>query len=149
MQLIALFQSIIIWQQLVRPTSADQGKQLHFWCSLAKSSPKEASWDSQSLVAPHLLHYEPSWCDPVAPGAAYLLTAALYWWLTLTWYNNNYLSPQIEFIPQGRKRTKKEQMLRKQQLLSVFPPSERKERVIQCNVMGQFFTRTQPKVGSM
>ena len=28
-------------------------------------------------------------------------------------------------------------------------PSEGKERVIQCNVMGQFFTRTQLKVGSM
>ena len=55
-QLIALFQSIVIWQQLV--TEPVQAKA--FFMFLAKSSPKEASRDAQSLIEPHLLHYEPS-----------------------------------------------------------------------------------------
>ena len=83
-------------------------------------------------------------CAPLAPLWALLMrssgargwlsvTAALSWCLTLTWYNYNYWSPEIEFVRPGQneKIELKRCMLHKQQLLDVCPlPSQGKEEII-------------------
>ena len=59
----------------------------------------------------------------------------------------------MRFIRPGQdEKNLKRCVLREQQLLGVYPEKEKnglKKHPVQCSVMGQFFTRTQPKVGSM